>query len=143
MNGHDAAAACAQAESPCPENGRVLATPLTSLRGKLAATATAGFVLTGLMTVLVLHTTREARQVVEQAQASHDRMQVLARLQSTANRLQRPTFQNVSIKNAESVADLRAARADFTAALAKLHAIPQPSVQERVLVENVERQGRP
>jgi signal transduction histidine kinase len=36
---------------------------MNGLRGKLAVTATAGFILTGLMTVLVLHTTREAHEV--------------------------------------------------------------------------------
>lgn len=55
MNGHDAVVAC--------EHGRTLATPLTSLRGKLAMTAMAGFLLTGLLIVLVLHTTREDRGV--------------------------------------------------------------------------------
>jgi signal transduction histidine kinase len=55
MNRQDAVIAC--------ENSRTLATPLTSLRGKLTATATVGFLLTGLMLVLVLHTTREDRGV--------------------------------------------------------------------------------
>jgi two-component system OmpR family sensor kinase len=123
-------------------NCGVLATPLTSLRGKLAATATAGFVLTGLMTVLVLQTTREAHQVVEQAQAGHDRTRVFARLQSTASRLQRLTYQNARTGNVQSAAEFRAARADFVAALAALNAIPQLSVHERVLVETVERQGQ-
>jgi two-component system sensor histidine kinase MtrB len=63
MNGYDAAIARAHTESRSWENARTLTTPLTSLRGRLAATATAGFVLTGLMTVLVLHTTRETHEV--------------------------------------------------------------------------------
>ena len=141
MNGNEAVART-QPESRSRTKGGVLATPLASLRGKLAATAIAGFVLTGLMTVLVLQTTREARQVVEQAQASHDRMRVFARLQSTASRLQRLTYQNVRTQTVESATQVSAARADFAAALAELHGIPQPSDRERVLVETVERQGQ-
>ncbi len=142
MNGHEAGIAGTQPVSRSRARSGVLATPLSSLRGKLAATAIAGFVLTGLMTVLVLQTTREARQVVEQAQASHDRMRVFARLQSTANRLQRLTYQNVRTRNVESAKELRAARADFVAALAELHSIPQSSVAERILAGTVERQGQ-
>lgn len=115
---------------------------LGTLRAKLAATAAAGFVLTGLMTALVLQTTRGAHEVVEQAQASHDRMQVFARLQTTANRLQQLAYQNVRTRNARSAAELRAARADFIAALAALRTIPQPSAHDRRLVETVEREGQ-
>jgi two-component system, OmpR family, sensor kinase len=142
MNGYDAVVARLRPEGRSRANRGALATPLTSLRGKLAATATAGFVLTGLMTVLVLQTTREAHQVVEQAQASHDRMRVFARLQSTASRLQRLTYQNARTENVQSAGEVRAARADFVAALAALHTIPDPSVHERVLVETVERRGQ-
>jgi signal transduction histidine kinase len=143
MNGHDAVVArSTRRMRPSRVHGGVLATLLTSLRGKLAATAMAGFVLTALMTVLVLQTTREAREVVEQAQASHDRMRVFARLQSTANRLQRLTFQNVRVQSDESSAELRAARDDFAAALAELGSIPQPTDRDRVLVATVEREGQ-
>ncbi|MGH8219371.1 MAG: hypothetical protein ACREUT_12545, partial [Steroidobacteraceae bacterium] len=103
--------------------------------------AAAGFVLTGLMTVLVLKTTREAHQVVRQAEASHDRMQVYARLQSTANRLQQNTYQDVRIGDARSAAELRAARANFIAALAALRAVPQSDAHDQRLVETVEREG--
>jgi signal transduction histidine kinase len=142
MNGHEAPTVRARAESRLRAPRGALATPLTSLRGKLAATATAGFVLTGLMTVLVLHTTREARQIVEQAESSHNRMRVFARLQSAADRLQRQAFQDVLARNARSAAELHAASADFVAVLAQLHSIPEPSADERVLLETVERQGQ-
>lgn len=114
--------------------------PVT-LRAKLAATAAAGFVLTGLMTVLVLQTTRDAHQVVQQAEASHERMRAFARLQSTANRLQQLTYQNVRTGDARSAAELRTAHADFVAALAALRASPQSDVHERRLVETVESEG--
>lgn len=116
--------------------------PFGTLRAKLAATAAAGFVLTGLMTVLVLETTQAAREVVEQAQASHDRMRVFARLQSTGSRLQRINYEHARDANAQSAAQLGAARADFVAALEALRAIPQPTPHERVLVETVEREGQ-
>lgn len=114
---------------------------LGTLRAKLAATATAGFVLTGLMTVLVLQTTRDAHQVVQQAEASHERMRVFARLQSTANRLQQLAYQKVRTGDAQSAAQLGRARADFIAALAALRASPQPRVEDRRLVDTVEREG--
>jgi len=114
---------------------------LGTLRAKLAATAAASFVLTGLMTVLVLQTTRDAHQVVQQAEASHERMRVFARLQSTANRLQQLTYQNVRAGDARSAAELGSARADFIAALAALRAAPQSSIEDRRLVETVEREG--
>src|SRR5579875_767832 len=114
---------------------------LGTLRAKLAATAAAGFVLTGLMTVLVLQTTREAHQVVEQAEASHERMRVFARLQSAANRVQQLTYEDVRIGDTRSAAELRAARADFVAALAALRALPRPSPADRRLVPIVEREG--
>ncbi|HXS28877.1 MAG TPA: HAMP domain-containing sensor histidine kinase [Steroidobacteraceae bacterium] len=114
---------------------------LGTLRAKLAATAAAGFVLTGLMTVLVLQTTRDAHQVVQQAEASHDRMRVFARLQSTANRLQQLTYQKVRTDDARSAAEQRAARDDFVAALAALRASPQSSDTDRRLVVTVEREG--
>ncbi len=112
-----------------------------TLRAKLAATAAAGFVLTGLMTVLVLQTTQAAHQVVQQAEASHDRMRLFARLQSTANRLQQLAYQNVRAGNERSAAELRAARGDFIAALAALQTIPRPNAEDRRLVPIVEREG--
>lgn len=114
---------------------------LGTLRAQLAATAAAGFVLTGLMTVLVLQTTRDAHQVVQQAEASHERMRVFARLQSTANRLQQLAYQNVRTRDAQSAAELRRARADFIAALAALRASPQSNAQDRQLVESVQKEG--
>jgi signal transduction histidine kinase len=94
------------------------------------------------MTVLVLKTTQDARQVVQQAQASHDRMRVFARLQSTASRLQRLTYQNVRSENVQSAAEFLSARADFVDALATLRAIPQPTAHEREFVQTVEREGQ-
>lgn len=114
---------------------------LGTLRAKLAVTAAAGFVLTGLMTVLVLQTTRDAHRVVQQAEASHERMRVFARLESTANRLQQLTYQNVRTGDARSAAQLGRARGDFIAALAALHASSQASPHDRRLVETVEREG--
>lgn len=114
---------------------------LRTLRAKLAATAVAGFVLTGLMTVLVLQTTRAAHQVVERAYASHDRMRVFARLQSSANRLQQLNYQNVRVRDQRTAEQLRTARANFIAALAALRTIPQPTLDDRRLVDTVEREG--
>lgn len=113
-----------------------------TLRAKLAATAAAGFVLTGLMTVLVLQTTREAHQVVQQAQASHDRMRVFARLQSSADRVQSLTYQNVRSGDRQTAAELRDARAEFLAALGALRAISPQSDQDRRLAETVELEGQ-
>lgn len=112
-----------------------------TLRAKLAATAAAGFVLTGLMTVLVLQTTRDAHQVVQRAGASHDRMRVFARLQSTANRLQQLTYQSVRTGDAHSAEEQRGARMDFIAALGALRTSPRSNAQDRQLVDTVEREG--
>ncbi|MGH8261670.1 MAG: HAMP domain-containing protein, partial [Steroidobacteraceae bacterium] len=114
---------------------------LGTLRAKLAATAVAGFVLTGLMTVLVLQTTQEAHQVVERAHASHERMRAFARLQSSANRLQQLTYRNLRTGDARTAAELLAARTDFIAALAALRTIPQPTEREQNLISTVEREG--
>ena len=114
---------------------------LGTLRLKLATIAAAGFVLTGLMTVLVLQTTRAAHEVVEQAQASHDRTRVFARLLSTANRLQRLTYDDARARNVQSEADVRTARGDFVDALTALRAMPQPTARERALVQTIAAQA--
>jgi signal transduction histidine kinase len=69
-------------------------------------------------------------------------MRAFARLQSAADRLQRQAFQNVLAQNARSAAELHAASSDFVTALAQLHSIPEPTAEERVLLESVERQGQ-
>ncbi|MGH8228286.1 MAG: ATP-binding protein [Steroidobacteraceae bacterium] len=106
---------------------------LGALRVKLAATAVASFVLTGLMAVLVLRTTREAERLGEQVHASHERMQLLARLQYTASRLQQLTHRDVRAGTAQSATQLRAARQEFIGALAALRANARPSAMSRAL----------
>jgi len=112
-----------------------------TVRVKLAITAAAGLVLISLMTVLMLQTTRAAREVTEQARASHQRMSTFGRLQFTANRVQSLTYEAVRSEDEEVHKALQSARHDFATTLAQLDGLPQRNQQERDVVRTVQEQG--
>jgi two-component system, OmpR family, sensor kinase len=113
-----------------------------SVRMKLAVTAAAGLILLALMTILVLQTTHAAQDVVTEAQSSHERLRVFARLQTSGNLLQSLTYEAVRVDDEEKSRALQAARADFADALSRVGNLPQRTPAERETIRRVEDQGR-
>jgi two-component system OmpR family sensor kinase len=115
-----------------------------TVRMKLALTAAAGLVLTGLMTTMFLNTSDAALEVVARTQADHERMRSFVQLRFAVDRLQSRAYDVVrSPGELAPVArdNLEQARAEFRQRLARAQSLAPESDYGSALVADLGTQG--
>jgi len=114
---------------------------LLTLRGRLAVAAAGSLLLMGVMTAVLIQTSRTASQAVGAAQISQQRMRTFSRLQLAADSFQRATYAAVRVPNVETTVNLRHQRANFVAALRDAENLPVRTGRDARVQQQVHRQG--